>query len=283
MSTCSAFTVGAILTLCAAAPVFAEPVPAASAATPWVEMHASRVRLLGSETKAAGGGRLAGVELVLAEGWKTYWRMPGDGGVPPSFDWAGSVNAASIKVLYPAPMRIPEANGEVIGYKGSVLFPIEVMPQDATRPVSLKLALEVGVCLDICVAATANLALVLPPAGKAARKDAITAALGLVPRPHAARRTSDPKLVEVSLGEGKSGVRLVVQAAFGGARGADIFVEAPDGLYVPMLRQQEPAADGTISFASDLPPDLVRDLKGRTLTLTLVSETGASEAHWLFP
>ena len=53
--------------------------------------------------------------------------------------------------------------------------------------------------------------------------------------------------------------------------------------HVRMLRQQEPAADGTISFASDLPPDLVRDLKGRALTLTLVSETGASEAHWLFP
>jgi hypothetical protein len=90
--------------------------------------------------------------------------------------------------------------------------------------------------------------------------------------------------VRVSLGEGKSGVRLIVQADFGANKaGGDVFVEAPDGLYVPMLRKEAPAADGTVRFASDLAPDLVRDLKGRTLTLTLVSEAGASEAEWTLP
>jgi DsbC/DsbD-like thiol-disulfide interchange protein len=287
MSTSRILAVAALLSLGAAAPAVAEPPPEASATSPWVEMHASRVRLLASEATTAGGAHLAGVEVVLDDGWKTYWRMAGDAGVPPHHDWSGSVNAARINVLYPAPVRIPEAGGEVIGYKGTVTFPIEVTLQDPAKPVALKLALELGICRDICVPATARLDLVLPPAGKAARKvdnnDAIGAALQLVPRPHTARRPADPRLVQVSLGEGRSGALLIVQAAFGSSKGGDVFVEAPDGLYVPMLRKEPQAADGTVRFTSDLTSDLVRDLKGKALTLTLVSGAGASEAQWTFP
>jgi hypothetical protein len=104
-----------------------------------------------------------------------------------------------------------------------------------------------------------------------------------VPRPHASRRPSDPKLVQASVTDGQSGARLVVQAAFGGNKGGDVFVEAPEGIYVPMLRRDPPAADGTVRFWAELSPDLVHDLKGKTLTLTLVSETGGSEAQWTFP
>jgi DsbC/DsbD-like thiol-disulfide interchange protein len=223
----------------------------------------------------------------LDDGWKTYWRMPGDAGVPPQLDWAGSDNAADIKVLYPAPRRIPEAGGEVIGYKGEVLFPVVITPKDPARPVTLRLALEVGICREICVAGTAKLDLALPPADKSGRtdagKDVIAAAIEHVPRPHAGRRPADPKLVRVSVGEGELGARLVVQAAFGGSKGGDVFVEAPEGLYVPMLRKEAPAADGTVRFTTDLSPDLVHGLKGKALTLTLVSEAGASEAQWTFP
>jgi DsbC/DsbD-like thiol-disulfide interchange protein len=246
-------------------------------------MHAARTRLVASAAKAAGGGRLAGVEIVLEDGWKTYWRLPGDAGVPPQLDWAGSVNAANVKVLYPAPVRMPEAGAEVIGYKHTVLFPVEVTPKDPSQPVSLKLALELGVCREICIAATANLDLVLPPAGKNTQNDAIAAALERVPRPHADRRPLDPKLVRVSVGDGGSGARLVVDVAFGTAKGGDVFVEAPESIYVPMLRKDAPAADGSVRFWANLTPELVRDLKSKTLTLTLVSDTGAAEAQWTFP
>jgi DsbC/DsbD-like thiol-disulfide interchange protein len=273
----------ALIGLGAAAPALAEPAAEPAAASPWQEMHASRIRLVASTAKTADGVRLAGVEIALDDGWKTYWRLPGDAGVPPQFDWAGSVNAADVKVLYPAPMRMPEAGAEVIGYKHAVLFPIQVTPQDPAKPVALKLAIELGVCREICIAATAKLELALPPAGKTAEQDAIAAAIERVPRPHAGRRPSDPKLVQASVGDGEAGARLVVQAAFGAGKDGDVFVEAPEGIYVPMLRKEAAAADGTMRFWTDLTPDLVRDLKGKTLTLTLVSDTGASEAQWTFP
>jgi DsbC/DsbD-like thiol-disulfide interchange protein len=274
----------AALGLSAAAPARAEPPKEAAAASPWAELHASRARLVASPAKAAGGTRLAGLEIVMDDGWKTYWRMPGDAGVPPNFDWSGSVNAADVRVLYPAPMRMAEAGGEVIGYKHAVLFPIEVTPQDATKPVALELAVEFGICRDICVPAMANLKLALPPAaGKAAKPDAVAQAVERVPRPAASRRPTDPELKQVRVEDGEPGVRLNVAAAFHGAKAGDVFVEAPEGLYLPMLRRLGDGEGGVVRFATDIPAGLARDLKGKVLTVTLVSETGATEAKWTFP
>lgn len=294
MSTLSmAAAAAATLGLAAIAPAHIEPARAepakaapardADAAAPWVELHASRARLVPSQAGAPGGARLAGLEIAMQDGWKTYWRMPGDAGVPPMFDWSGSANAANIKVLYPAPTRIPEAGGEVIGYKHAVLLPIEVTPQDPAKPVALKLSLELGICREICVPVTATFEVSLPPAAKAAQPDDITAAIERVPRPKAKRRPSDPELKQIAVGEGDSGSRLTISAAFHGADGADAFVEAPEGLYVPMLRKEPQAGGSIVRFGVDLSADLARDLKGKTLTITMVSETGASEAQWKVP
>lgn len=53
---------------------------------------------------APGSGTLsAGLALDLADGWKTYWRTPGEVGFPPEIDWSGSQNIASIDFQWPAP------------------------------------------------------------------------------------------------------------------------------------------------------------------------------------
>ena len=261
----------------------AEPAQDAEASSPWVELHASRAHLVASDAGAPDGARIAGVEIVMADGWKTYWRTPGDSGVPPQFDWTGSANAARIEVLYPAPKRMAEAGGEVLGYKGAVLFPIAVTPQDAAKPVALKLALEFGICREICVPAVATMELSIPPPRKAAHSDALKAALERVPRPSAGRRPADPELRQVSLDDSDAGPRLAIVAAFHGSKGADVFVEAPEGLYVPLPRLVAQDGRGLTRFAADLPGDLARDLKGKTLTLTLVSEAGATQAEWRLP
>ena len=73
----------------------------AEIASEWVTVQASKVRLVAGWR---GTEVIAGVELQLGDGWKTYWRSPGDaGGVPPFFDWSGSENVKDTAVLYPAP------------------------------------------------------------------------------------------------------------------------------------------------------------------------------------
>jgi DsbC/DsbD-like thiol-disulfide interchange protein len=251
----------------------------------WAEQHASRVRLVAGGAKASRGPSLAGLQIVLDEGWKTYWRMPGDSGVPPAFDWAGSSNVAAITVLYPAPQRMPEAGGMAVGYKHSVLLPIEITPQDPAKPVALKLALEFGVCREICIPATASLELAIPAGSKRAPPPELIAALERVPRLQASRRKTDPELRRVAIDAAAGSSRLTIEAAFGGpAEATDVFIEAPAGLYVPLPNRAAAGdASGVLRFETDLGRDLAQDLKGKTLTITLVSAAGASETQWTAP
>src|SRR3954451_2214485 len=69
--------------------------------SPWSEDMKSAIRLTGGETQKTP--MQAGVEMKLAPGWHTYWRYPGDSGVPPEFDFSSSDNLKSATVRYPAP------------------------------------------------------------------------------------------------------------------------------------------------------------------------------------
>ena len=111
----------------------------------WTQGHNSRVRLI-------AGDDLAGVELQMPVGWKTYWRNPGyAGGVPPSFDWSKSENLESAEVLYPSPKRFTDRFGDTVGYKEMVVFPVRLKAKDPEKPIGLRLALDYGVCKEICM------------------------------------------------------------------------------------------------------------------------------------
>ena len=272
---------------------------APASASAWVELSHARARLLGGPP-ATGGTRtyLGGVEITLDDGWKTYWRMPGDAGVPPNFDWSGSANVARLTVLYPAPARMVEPAAETVGYKHAVLFPIEVVPKDASQPVRLALALEFGVCREICIPAEVSFSLALTPAGMAGKPSpAMLAALEKVPRMTTSRYADDPRVTRATAFLEGGEPHLVVVARFPkGEQGADLFIEAPEGLYVPMAKRVlNPSGDGEARLEADASSDLVRfevdlartgnarELKGRTLRLTLVSDAGSTETAWTVP
>jgi DsbC/DsbD-like thiol-disulfide interchange protein len=122
----------------------------------------AKVRLLASglsDTNSAPVFR-GGVEIVLTAGWKTYWRYPGDAGIPPRFDWSGSENVAKVEVLYPAPKRITDSSGQVsIGYEDRVIFPLRIHAKDSSKPVALKLKLDFATCEKLCIPAEAKVSL----------------------------------------------------------------------------------------------------------------------------
>src|SRR5499426_2689871 len=123
----------------------------------------------------------AGVEVRLKPGWHTYWRYPGDAGVPPRFDFAGSQNVKSVDVLWPAPQPIPEHDLVTIGYTGDVILPLAVVPENSAKPVKLRLKLDYAVCEALCVPAEGQAELVLT-AGPSSQDAALTAAEARVPK-----------------------------------------------------------------------------------------------------
>jgi DsbC/DsbD-like thiol-disulfide interchange protein len=100
---------------------------------------------------------MAGLDLTLAPEWKTYWRAPGETGIPPHFDWSGSDNVAAVRFHWPSP-RVFTLNGmQSIGYHDELLLPLEVIPADPAKPVALHLQMQLGICKDICMPAILNL------------------------------------------------------------------------------------------------------------------------------
>jgi DsbC/DsbD-like thiol-disulfide interchange protein len=213
----------------------------AGEASPWVEGHHSRARLVAGG--ADGAARLAAIEIALDPGFKTYWRSPGESGLPPAFDWAGSENLSAIEVLWPAPHRFEDAGGVAYGYKDRVLLPVRVSPKDAGKPLRLALKLDYGVCKDICIPAQASLALALRPGEAPPPSAAIAAALARVPRPQALGAPGDLSIlaIEPQTVDGKPALAVAVRAP----PDAALFVEAPEGWYVAAGRlQPSPAASG---------------------------------------
>jgi DsbC/DsbD-like thiol-disulfide interchange protein len=251
--------------------------------SPWVVDHNTRARLIaeGSPPGAPAGTIAAGIEIELAEGWKTYWRNPGSSGVPPTLNAAPSSNVASVDALYPAPVRLFDRAGDTIGYKGRVIFPVAVRPADASKPVALVLDFEYGVCKDICIPVQARLDLTIPPgtASKPASAD-LAKAFDAVPRNAEKRRATDPRLrtTKVQLTGDKPAVRLEVEYP-GGAEGGDLFLEAPGGLWIPLANREGEAKGDVATFLVDLTDGAdIADLKGKTIRATMVSPRGHSEA-----
>lgn len=121
------------------------------------------------------GAHMAAVELTLAPGWKTYWRSPGDAGIPPTFDWSGSQNVKAVRLHWPSP-QVFEANGmQTIGYHDRLVLPVEVTPEDPSRPVRLSVEMSLGVCDEICMPAVVDLSadLTAPGAADAAIRAAL--------------------------------------------------------------------------------------------------------------
>ena len=221
-------------------------------------------RLIGGET--ANGNWRVGLDITLDKGWKTYWRMPGDAGVPPQFDWSRSRNVKSATVMWPAPGRFIDRSGETVGYKDRVVFPVDVIAADPGRPIELALAVFLGVCETICIPVKLDVALTQSDPAPA---DASLIAAFAARVPQRVDAQSRFRVTGASLAGMGGRYELVLRLAGQGFdRELDIFVEGADFAY---FRSPRPASERGLF---NLPIDGLKEpqkLKGRRLTLTMTA------------
>jgi DsbC/DsbD-like thiol-disulfide interchange protein len=272
---------GAILCMTLAAAIMSA-VAAPPSASPWTQASNSKARLVSGTVEIGGElSQLAGVQLRMDQGWKTYWRSPGDSGVPPAFDWSGSKNLKHAEVLFPAPIRFADGNSTAVGYAEDVVFPVKITPEREGEPVELKLAFDFGICMDLCVPNQVALSLTLPPDGAGTRGDALLIESALSRVPQQAAAASLPRVVTVETKLDGATPELVVEAEFAeNAMGTDLFIEAP-GVFVPVPNPLGPVENGKQRFAVGFKTAAEAEaLKGKPLTLTLVSDHGSTETVW---
>ncbi len=271
--------IAAVLTLVSSS--FSGPATAV-AAGPVIPEPQTRL-LVGGPASDGEGTYSLGLDIVLPDGWHTYWRHPGDTGLPPTIEAVESGNLESLAVAFPAPQRYDDGFSTSIVYHGRVVLPLDVAADDPGTPVHLVLDVLYGYCKDVCVPASARFEVDLRPdmAADPAAAGEIAAARALVPVPEAASDGALRVTAFEPAGEedGRPVRRVVVEAPAGAA--VDLFAEGPQGWSLPLPRPV--AGDPTSSrhvfllTIDGLPRHA--DPAGATIRLTAVAGGRAIEAE----
>ena len=214
-----------------------------AAISPWSESEHAKLRLIAGPTTATGKQRV-GVEIVMSPGFKTYWRSPGDAGVPPVFDWSGSENVGGLDVRWPTPERFEDGAGSGIGYVGEVVVPVSIQPVDPARPVTVVLKLDYAVCDKICVPAKGEARLWLEPGVTSVTSPRLEQFEARVPHAVKLGTTSD-RLSILDVTHSDAAVKLSLKAPEGGSID-DVFVEGA-GMWSFGRPVLAPQPDGTVA------------------------------------
>ena len=253
------FATAALVTLLAG-------LPAHASSSDWFETDGARMRLV-TTGKPDAEGRLMGIlDIDLKPGWKTYWRDPGDAGVPPTIDASANPDIAGAKLDFPAPQRHDEGDFKWAGYDYSLALPVTFTLKDPAGAAAIDAAVFLGVCETICVPVQTKLA--VDPADDPDNRDdasAVSAAFAAIPP--AATPEFGVKLAK------KAGDKVILEATFpGDPQSAEFFI-AGDGNYVfgTPVREER---DGKTFFSVEVTrPD--ETPKGAGLHYTLVTDAGA--------
>jgi len=248
----------------------------AQTASSWIMDPYTRSRLIVGNFDSEKKILHLGWQVILKEGWKTYWRSPGDAGLPPRWNWGTSPeNIKSIKVDWPAPERMHIFNMDTFIYHDEVILPIRLELADATRPLDISLDLEFMICQDVCIPLEAHYELNIPDVGQM-KASFFQAALLQKYQQKVPALTADKKVrLSVTELEKKSFLRIGLSKEEAGLK--DIIIEGPEGYAFGKItaikdkKGRERQGQYMVAIYSD---QRAKEIKGRTLTLTLIPENG---------
>jgi suppressor for copper-sensitivity B len=253
---------------------WATPAGASDGASDWARTRMADIRLVSAAAGTAGAESIPlGLHFKLSEGWKIYWRTPGDAGFPPDLEIKDSVNLKGLSWQWPVPHRFSLFDQESHGYKDEVVFPITAGLAEPGKPLVIDAVVHALACSDICVPLDAALRFTLPadPAGPTAYTQLISRYRSLVPGPldgtglsvTAVEPVGTPKAHSLKIGI-RSDVPLVAP---------DVFVEARDGFTFgkPRIEMYADRRHALLTVPASLPKD--GSLDALPVTLTIVDGT----------
>lgn len=210
------------------------------------------------------GQRMVALHLTLEPGWKTYWKSPGDAGIPPGFEWPDGIHA---DYLWPRPEVIDSGGERTFGYHDELVLPIRLRMPDPHQPVSL--GVDFGLCEDVCVPAHSQLTASQP---KAQPDPVITAALEKQPQ-------KSPRQMTCQIAPITDGLRVTASLATDLAAKAAAITVDDSAIWVSAARLRHD--DGQAIATADLvdASGAPFDLDGAKLALTLLTDDGAVQAE----
>ncbi|APG52767.1 TPA: thioredoxin family protein [Providencia stuartii] len=219
----------------------------------------AQVRLLSASQKDGKVALL--LDVQLQDGWKTYWRSPGEGGIAPEINWKSPVT--DMDWQWPAPGRFDVAGISTQGYMGDVVFPIVVNADEKLDKLSGVLTLST--CSNVCILTDYPFELDLTEPKPENFEWAFNQAMGRIP-PTAG-------LVQ-NHNVGFDGDKLVLElqkvAGEPWSQKAGIFTDTPEGttLGVPIIRLSGDKLTATVAVSDDW-GDKAPDLTGKPFSFVV--------------
>ncbi len=205
-----------------------------------------------------------GWQVSLKEGWKTYWRSPGDAGLPPRWSWGDNRNIQYISVSWPEPKLLHIFGMDTYIYDHEVILPIDVAVTDVTRPTFIALDLEYMICEDICIPKEGRYHFEIPAFQDIEvslfQKALLDRYTGRVP----VSLSGEDTVVRVDAARKDT---LLIHLPENIVNIEDIIIEGPEGMMFG-----RPSAEGNNRFSVPYSGD--RSLEGMALTLTLLGGAG---------
>lgn len=223
--------------------LLAGALPSLAASSPWWKSEGVALRLVTTGPADAAGTLRGALEIALEPGWKTYWRDPGDTGVPPAIDASGTKHVAAAELAFPAPVRVDEGYGSWAGYTEAVTLPVTFALDGAVKTLEAKIFL--GVCREICIPVQTVLSLD-PSAGAERAEDRATVQAAFAALPRTPSATFGVRKAEID------GETLRIEASLPpGSGDARLFLASAEGFTVG-VPEPAGAAKGGVSFSARL-------------------------------
>lgn len=201
--------------------------------------------------RTAQGTQQAALRLTLPPGWHTYWRSPGEAGIPPRFDWSRSDNVAAVTLAWPAPVVFQLSGITTVGYANGLVLPIEVAPVDAAGAMRIDVTLEIGVCKDLCVPVSLSVSSDLP--ARSDRDETIEAALRAGPMDRSAAGVTASRCTVAPLKDGLRVTSMLTMPPQGGQEFA--VIETPDPDIWVQTQSSERTGDALTTVVDMVPPE----------------------------
>jgi suppressor for copper-sensitivity B len=257
-----------------------------SPASAWFQSEYVQARLVSAVT-AVGNNKQAplGLHFKLEDGWKIYWRSPGDAGFPPRLDWRESTNLKSAEISWPVPKRFSILGFDTQGYTDEVVLPIRATLAEPGVALNARAKLDFLACKEICIPYTTGLSLSLPagPADASRHAHLINRFQALVPGAGTGYGLKIQQAVLAGTAD-KPAVSVTASSESKPFEQPDIFVEGGKDLQFGTPRITLARQNAQARF--DIPVFGLKDLKGGTnalaehpLTFTLVDGTRGIEAR----
>lgn len=253
---------------------------ALAASSAWIEGDGGRMRLVATEP-AKDGSVEAALQIEPKQGWTTYWREPGEAGIPPQITTASGSGLSIDGIGYPTPKHLVNAEIDEIGYDGPVTFPFSLSPTaKGSFPSSINVNVFIGLCRNICIPFQGSFEVALISSrSEAIDKAIIQRAKASLPRPP----TSDFEIISHRLSPDFRRLSLTFRLPHEDGGPAKVIIAGPSGyVYTRVLAAERSGSTFSTDLAIDKLPKGYSPI-GKSWTVVAIDEDRAIEAPLAFP